>query len=82
MDLTSLLFALPRYRLLGDPDVSVSGITCDSRRVQPGSLFVAYRGVNVDVHDFVVAAVEHGAVVVAGVNPWNESQDKETTDGE
>ena len=66
MDLTSLLSALPRYRLLGDPDVSVSGITCDSRRVQPGSLFVAYRGVNVDGHDFVAAAVENGAVVVVG----------------
>jgi UDP-N-acetylmuramoyl-L-alanyl-D-glutamate--2,6-diaminopimelate ligase len=66
VDLTSLLSALPRYRLLGDPDVSVSGITCDSRRVQPGSLFVAYRGVNVDGHDFVAAAVENGAAVVVG----------------
>jgi len=66
VDLTSLLSALPRYRLLGDPDVSVSGISCDSRRVQPGSLFVAYRGVNVDGHDFVGAALDNGASVVVG----------------
>ncbi len=42
-------------------DVSVSGISVDSRRVQPGDLFVALPGVDVDGRDFIPAAVSAGA---------------------
>jgi UDP-N-acetylmuramoyl-L-alanyl-D-glutamate--2,6-diaminopimelate ligase len=48
----------------GNTDVSVLGITCDSRQVMPGSLFVAYRGVVADGHEFVHQAVARGAVAV------------------
>jgi UDP-N-acetylmuramoyl-L-alanyl-D-glutamate--2,6-diaminopimelate ligase len=44
--------------------VAIEAITCDSRRVVPGSLFVAYRGVEVDGHAFVPQAVARGAVAV------------------
>ena len=34
-------------------DTAVSGVSADSRRVQPGDLFVAYRGFEADGHDFI-----------------------------
>ena len=45
-------------------EVAIEAITCDSRQVAPGSLFVAYRGVAVDGHDFVPQAVASGAAAV------------------
>jgi UDP-N-acetylmuramoyl-L-alanyl-D-glutamate--2,6-diaminopimelate ligase len=62
--LAELFVALPHAHVQGDTDVSVLGITCDSRQVMPGSLFVAYRGVEADGHDFVHQAVTGGAVAV------------------
>jgi UDP-N-acetylmuramoyl-L-alanyl-D-glutamate--2,6-diaminopimelate ligase len=43
--------------------VEISSITQDSRTVRPGALFCAIRG-TVDGHDYVVEAVERGAVAV------------------
>ncbi|MGD9144781.1 MAG: Mur ligase domain-containing protein, partial [Anaerolineae bacterium] len=62
--LTELVAALPRARVRGQADIKVEAITNDSRRVVPGSLFVAYRGVSADGHDFVPQAVARGAVAV------------------
>ena len=62
--LTDLITALPRAESYGDTDVAVTAITCDSRQVRPGSLFVAYRGVAVDGHDYVPQALDRGAVAV------------------
>ena len=39
----------------------LSTIVIDSRAVQPGDLFVAYRGERVDGHDYISAAIERGA---------------------
>ncbi len=49
----------------------VSGITDDSRRVEPGYLFVAVPGVNVDGHQFIDSAVEAGAVAVVGERAYH-----------
>src|SRR6185503_15407100 len=46
----------------GDLPKEVSGISDDSRRVQPGDLFIAVRGWNSDGHDYLDAAAERGAV--------------------
>lgn len=43
-------------------DRDVRGITCDSRTVKEGSLFVAVRGFHSDGHCFIRQAVERGAV--------------------
>lgn len=45
--------------------IVLHGIRDDSRKVEPGDLFVAVRGLRVDGHDFVAQAVERGAVAVA-----------------
>jgi len=42
----------------------VVDVQADSRSVRPGSLFVAYRGLESDGHDFVEAAVRAGAAAV------------------
>lgn len=47
-------------------DLQVSGITDDSRQVEPGYVFVAVPGINVDGHRFIDAAVRAGAVAVIG----------------
>lgn len=62
--LTDLVAALPRAESHGDTDVTVTAITSDSRQVRPGSLFVAYRGVAVDGHDYVPQALDRGAAAV------------------
>jgi UDP-N-acetylmuramoyl-L-alanyl-D-glutamate--2,6-diaminopimelate ligase len=48
----------------GPGSVRVRGVVYDSRRVQPGSLFVAVPGEHADGHEFAAAAVEAGAVAI------------------
>jgi len=47
-----------------DRDVVVSGVEYDSRRVGPGSLFVAMRGDTTDGNRYIEQAVARGAVAV------------------
>ncbi|ARU52868.1 UDP-N-acetylmuramoyl-tripeptide--D-alanyl-D-alanine ligase [Cellulosimicrobium cellulans] len=52
-------------RLSADPEVRVGGlVVVDSRRVAPGSLFVALPGEHVDGHDYAAGAVAAGATLV------------------
>jgi len=58
---------LPHLEVLGTQgklDVTVSGISCDSRRVSRGHVFVAIPGTKQDGYDYAPAAVEAGAVAV------------------
>ena len=43
---------------------SVTGVTCDSRAVAPGSVFVAVRGFSTDGHRYIDAAVNAGAAAI------------------
>jgi len=47
-----------------DADPLITGVTDDSRRVQPGNLFVAYAGVVHDGRDYVPQALAQGAAAV------------------
>ncbi|GIV84609.1 MAG: UDP-N-acetylmuramoyl-L-alanyl-D-glutamate--2,6-diaminopimelate ligase [Candidatus Roseilinea sp.] len=63
----SLLALLERAGLSAPPgaqDIWITGVTDDSRRVQPGNLFVAYKGVAADGHAFIPQAIERGASAV------------------
>ena len=57
------LFAevLPNNRL---PAQQVTSVTCDSRQVQKGSVFVCIRGTLGDGHNYVAQALQRGAVFV------------------
>lgn len=48
----------------GTADTEICGIEFDSRRVEPGQLFVAQKGTEVDGRQFISMAVERGAVAV------------------
>ena len=51
-------------------DLWIDHLANDSRKVGPGGLFVAIRGVAADGHQFIDKAVQHGAIaVVCGVMP-------------
>lgn len=45
---------------------TVSGITADSRKVQPGFVFAAMQGVVTDGRKYIAKAIESGAVAVMG----------------
>jgi UDP-N-acetylmuramoyl-tripeptide--D-alanyl-D-alanine ligase len=46
------------------PELTLSGISTDSRRIGAGELFVALKGENFDGHDYAQAAVRAGAAAV------------------
>ncbi|MBT6093391.1 MAG: UDP-N-acetylmuramoyl-L-alanyl-D-glutamate--2,6-diaminopimelate ligase [Rhodospirillaceae bacterium] len=45
-------------------ELNITGITCDSRRVEPGYLFAAIPGTQTDGRRFISNAIERGAVAV------------------
>lgn len=47
--------------LLGPGDVTIAGVSTDTRQIRPGDLFLALRGERYDAHDFLHQAVEAGA---------------------
>src|SRR5262245_48153306 len=61
--LSTLLTAI-EHRRSGPGDPEIDAITHDSRKVQPGSLFAAFRGLKADGADFIPAAVAAGAAAV------------------
>ena len=50
-------------QLIGEKnrDREIGRVVIDSRAVEPGDLFVAYKGERVDGHDFIGTALEKGA---------------------
>lgn len=48
------------------PDLQITGISIDSRAVQPGHLFVAMQGGSSDGHDYIPKAIESGAIAIVG----------------
>ena len=45
-------------------EVDITGIHSDSRKIQPGYLFVAVKGTQSDGHDYIEKAIENGATVI------------------
>ena len=62
--LYALLEPLEITNMIGSDRIAITSLTADSRKVESGTLFVAVRGVNVDGHTFIDAAVGKGAVAV------------------
>ncbi|MFG1950903.1 UDP-N-acetylmuramoyl-tripeptide--D-alanyl-D-alanine ligase [Micromonospora sp. NPDC048830] len=67
LTLAEVAAAVEGRLLAADPAARVTGsVEYDSRKVGPGSLFVAFPGERVDGHDYAAAAVEAGAVAALG----------------
>ena len=62
--LQDLLPAIEPLQIIGSADVEVHSIQFDSRKVEPGDMFVAQAGTAVDGHTFIPSCIEKGAAVV------------------
>jgi UDP-N-acetylmuramoyl-L-alanyl-D-glutamate--2,6-diaminopimelate ligase len=64
MNLRTLLSGLEKYDAVGNLDINISGLTYDSRKVEPGFLFAALPGCNVHGIDFLPQAEASGATAI------------------
>lgn len=52
------------------PGTDISGISLDSRKVNPGDIFIALEGGSVDGHQFIPQAIKAGASAIVGNHPF------------
>ena len=73
--LRSLLAEVPEWNRQALPaeDVFITGLTADSRAVQPGFLFVAWQGKTSDGHEFIPEALARGASAIVAEKPLQSS---------
>lgn len=65
--LVKILKSLPfQYSCGIIPDINILGVYADSRKIKPGSIFVACSGQSLDGHNYIKKAIEAGAVIVVG----------------
>ena len=69
MKLASLLENLQYKVLQGDPCPDISAVVYDSRKVEPGCLFICIRGAVADGHSFARKAAEEGAAALLTEEP-------------
>lgn len=49
--------------------MKISHLECDSRRVLPGSCYIALKGTQADGHEFIPEAIRRGACAVVAEMP-------------
>lgn len=76
--LKDILYKVHITSTSGSTDVEVSSICFDSRKVQPGSLFIAVVGLQSDGHDFIETAISAGATSILCVKLPETISDKVT----
>lgn len=64
MTIKELIVNIPVVEIKGDVNQEVKAIHFDSRKVVPGSVFVAVKGRLTDGHEFIDMAIDRGAVCV------------------
>jgi UDP-N-acetylmuramoyl-L-alanyl-D-glutamate--2,6-diaminopimelate ligase len=62
--LADILYTVRLRAVNGDRNATVVSVQIDSRKVQPGSLFIAVKGSASDGHAFIPKALELGATVI------------------
>ena len=77
MRLRDLLDGLEYECLQGNVDAAVTEVSCDSRTVGRGALFICIPGAKFDGHDFAVQAVERGAAALVVSGPVKEAAAEE-----
>lgn len=76
MKLNQLIKDCQPVQTVGEEGREVKSVQIDSRRVQPGDLFVALRGTQVDGHEYIKKAIGQGATaVVCESLPQHVSED-------
>ena len=64
--LSEIIKCLKPLQVVGDGNVLIHDVICDSRKATEGVLFVAINGVAVDAHKFIPDVVAAGAAAIAG----------------
>ena len=64
MKLKELLADIKVLKATADMDLEIADVAYDSRKVQPGGMFVAVTGFATDGNRFIPMAMEKGAAVV------------------
>ena len=57
MKLRDVLRDIDITSMSADPEVEITGVSCDSRKIEPGNLFVAIKGYESDGNKYIPAAV-------------------------
>lgn len=73
MKLSTLLVKIGYEVLAGDDHVEVSSLVYDSRKAEPGCVFVCISGAKRDAHEFIPEVVEKGAAAVVTERPVEAS---------
>ena len=81
MNLHELLAGVPLTGGSPDQELEISSISCDTRTLEPGALFVALPGDKTDGHQYIQTALDKGAAAVLcerlpeGPGPWLATAD-------
>ncbi|MBN8880168.1 MAG: UDP-N-acetylmuramoyl-L-alanyl-D-glutamate--2,6-diaminopimelate ligase [Sphingobacteriales bacterium] len=62
--LRDILYKVSIRSVSGSTDIEVKDIQIDSRKVQPGTVFIAIKGAAADGHQFIEKAIESGATAI------------------
>ena len=63
-ELKEILFGVNIDSVYGDTNLSISGISFDSRNIKQNNIFIAIKGYDLDGHDYIDQSVNNGASVV------------------
>ena len=72
MTLRQLLTGVPLLGKIPDPEMEITSVSCDSRAIRPGALFLALPGEKTDGHRYIRAALDKGAAAVLCQTPLPE----------
>jgi len=76
MQLKKLLQKTDIFLLPSQENIEIKNIITDNRKVQPGDLFIAYEGIDIDSHQYIDDVLAKGAELIIG------TQDLENKYGE
>ena len=76
--LRELLYGLDCDTIIGNTNIGILNIKFNSKEVQSGDLFVAIPGTHFDGHNFILNAIDSGAIAVICENIPDLIQDKTT----
>ena len=62
--LQNILYQVPLVQTIGSTDREIASLQLDSRKVQPGDLFIAVRGNQADGHLYISTAIAAGAIAI------------------
>ena len=62
--LQQILYKVNIHSVVGTTAIEINDLQIDSRKVKPGSCFIAVRGTISDGHDYIDTAISNGAIAV------------------